>query len=352
MEVLEVRLRMSTAFHPQTDGSTERMNRLVIQMMRNLVNLRQDNWSKCLPAIEFAINSYQNSATKKAPFELVYGRIPNSAFLNTLPIINVPQAESFLKDLADNWKIAHDIATQTREHYTKWYNAKHTPPPKFEVGQQELLSRKNINTKDTVQNKLSPLFIGPFKIIEAYSNIDDYKLGLLNYLKVYPVFHVSLLRPYYLNNDKQFPSHKHAHPPSVPALEEQEEERYEVAAIVDHRYNKRTRNFSYRVRWKGYPPSEDSWEPEEHLSGAQDIIKEYNKHLSSFAFAIPPRRRRQMRRFRNWVIFFLLFFIIFFLSHSGGKDVTELHIIFDLLPILDVLQIHSLLFCLPIFCFL
>ena len=84
---------------------------------------------------------------------------------------------------------------------------------------------------------------------------------------------------------------KHAHPLSVSALEKQEEERYEVTAIVDYRFNKRTKNFSYCICWKGYPLSEDSWEPEEHLSSAQDFIKEYNKHLSSFTFAIPPRRR-------------------------------------------------------------
>src|SRR5690606_1768523 len=98
MNAFQVQLRMSTAFHPQTDGSTERMNRLVNQMMRNLVNVRQDNWSDCLPAIEFAINSHQNATTKKAPFELVYGRIPNSPLINNLPVLHVPQADSFVKN--------------------------------------------------------------------------------------------------------------------------------------------------------------------------------------------------------------------------------------------------------------
>jgi hypothetical protein len=223
MHVLEVELRMSTAFRPQTDGANERMNRLIVQIMRNLVNLRQDNWTECLPATEFAINSHQNATTKKAPFELVYGRIPNPAFLNNLPVINIPQAETFVKDLQDNWRTAHEIATATREHQAKWYNAKHLAPPKFEVGQKVLLNRKNINTKDTVQNKLSPLFIGLFKIIKAYLKIDDYKLQLPKHLQVYPVFHISLLHPYHPNNNKQFPSCKHAQLPPVPDLKDQEE---------------------------------------------------------------------------------------------------------------------------------
>jgi hypothetical protein len=267
-------------------------------MMRNLVNVRQDNWSDCLPAIEFAINSHQNSTTKKAPFELVFGRIPNTPLINNLPIINVPQAETFVKDLNATWKEAQEIATATREQQAEYYNKKRSPPPKFKVGQKVLLSRKNINTKDTVQNKFSPLYIGPFKVIKTYPDIDDYKLELPKHLKVYPVFHVSLLRPYYTNDDKHFPSRKHARPPPVAPLEDQESDLYEVAAIVDSRFDRRSKKHSYRVRWKGYPPSEDTWEPSSSLTapGVQDLIQEYHRHFSVSATPPPPKRRRTSRR--------------------------------------------------------
>jgi len=104
---------MSTTFHPQTDSSTEHMNHLVNQMMRNLVNVRQDNWSDCLPAIEVAINSHQNVTIKKAPFEFVYGRIPNSPLINNLPVLHVPQVGSFIKNLTAIWKEVQKIATET-----------------------------------------------------------------------------------------------------------------------------------------------------------------------------------------------------------------------------------------------
>lgn len=310
MHALQVHLRMSTAFHPQSDGSTERMNRLVNQMMRNLVNLRQDNWSDCLPAIEFAINSHQNSTTKKAPFELVYGRIPNAPLLNELPIISVPQADNFMQELAATWKETPAIATATRTQQAEYYNNKHAPPPKFEVGQKVLLSRKNINTKDTVQNKFSPLFIGPYKIIETYHNIDDYKLELPAHLKVYPVFHVSLLRPYHDNDNKRFPSRKHARPPPLPDFEDQESNEYVVSAIVDSRFNKRSKKHVYRVRWQGYPPSEDTWEPESSLTApaVQDLIKEYHEHFAPSSSPPPsPKRRRtasSKKRRSIWFSFF------------------------------------------------
>src|SRR5690606_14621032 len=230
----------------------------VNQMMRNLVNVRQDNWSDCLPAIEFAINSHQNTTTKKAPFELVYGRIPNSPLINNLPVLHVPQADSFVKNLTATWKEVQEIATETRKQQAEYYNKKHIAPPKFKVGQMVLLSRKNINTKDTTQNKFSPLYIGPFKIIKAYHSMDDYKLELPSHLKIYPVFHVSLLRPYHPNDDKRFPSRKYDRPPPLPVLEDQESDTYLVEAILDHRYNNRTKVNTYRVCWQGYPPSEDT----------------------------------------------------------------------------------------------
>jgi hypothetical protein len=292
MHILEVELRMSTAFRPQTDGANERMNSLIVQIMRNLVNLHQDNWTECLPATEFAINSHQNITTKKAPFELVYGCIPNPAFLNNLPVINIPQAEILVKDLQDNWKTAHEIATTTREYQAKWYNAKYLAPPKFEVGQKVLLNRKNINTKDTVQNKLSPLFIGPFKIIKAYPEIDDYKLQLPKHLQVYPVFHVSLLCPFHPNDDKQFPSRKHARPPPIPDLEDQEEQ-FEALTIVDSRYSKRTKQYTYKVHWKGYPASENTWESASNLTNAKELIEEFNQHYST---SPAPKRRRATRK--------------------------------------------------------
>lgn len=295
---LQVHLRMSTAFHPQTDGSTERMNRLVNQMMRNLVNIRQDNWVDCLPAIEFAINSHQNATTKKAPFELVYGRIPNTPLLNNLPVLQVPQADTFVKDLAATWKEAQEIATSTREQQAEYYNKKHQPAPRFEVGQKVLLSTKNINTKDTVQNKFSPLFIGPYKIVEAYHNIDDYKLELPKHLKAYPVFHVSLLRPYHPNDNKRFPSRKHDRPPPLPIFEDEESDVYNVSAIVDSRYSKKTRKHTYRVRWEGYPPSEDTWEPESSLTapGIRELIKEYHEYFSTPTPSPSPKRRRTSKQ--------------------------------------------------------
>jgi transposase InsO family protein len=69
-------LLMSTAYHPQTDGQTERTNRTILQILRNYVNRNGSNWAKFITTVEFAINSAVNSSTGKSPFEIVYGYLP------------------------------------------------------------------------------------------------------------------------------------------------------------------------------------------------------------------------------------------------------------------------------------
>ena len=70
------KLLMSTAFHPQTDGATERDNRLIAQILCTVVLNDQQDWSDKCPMVEFAINSSINPTTGYAPFKLNYGYMP------------------------------------------------------------------------------------------------------------------------------------------------------------------------------------------------------------------------------------------------------------------------------------
>ena len=75
---LGTKLALSTANHPQTDGSKERMNRLVEDILRAFVNPKQDNWDTLLPLCEFAINSSRQASTGNTPFFLSYGLHPRA----------------------------------------------------------------------------------------------------------------------------------------------------------------------------------------------------------------------------------------------------------------------------------
>ena len=67
---------MSTSFHPQTDGATERANRVINTVLQAVIQPNQSNWYEKLPLVEFTINSLENKSTGYAPFELNYGYIP------------------------------------------------------------------------------------------------------------------------------------------------------------------------------------------------------------------------------------------------------------------------------------
>lgn len=73
-----VELHMSSAYHPESDGSTERANRTVTQMLRQCIAPNQRDWVAKLPAIEFAINLARSDSTGYAPFFLNSGRLPRS----------------------------------------------------------------------------------------------------------------------------------------------------------------------------------------------------------------------------------------------------------------------------------
>ena len=73
MALLGANHKLSTAFHPQTDGQTERLNQTLEQYLRSYVNHQQDNWVQILPIAQFAYNSAMIEATKVSPFFANYG---------------------------------------------------------------------------------------------------------------------------------------------------------------------------------------------------------------------------------------------------------------------------------------
>lgn len=123
------------------------------------------------------------------------------------------------------------------------------------------------DTRNT--RKLTPKQEGPFTITEVLSPL-KYRLALPRKWKIHPVFHASFLTPYVENETH---GTNFLRPP--PELINDEEE-YEVEAIVGHK--KLRNNTKYRIKWKGYPTSENTWEDEEALiSHGQQTLDDYKR---------------------------------------------------------------------------
>lgn len=108
-KILGTRLNMTTAYHPEADGQTERMNRTLEEMLRAYIGPGQDDWDDLLPMLEFAYNSSVHSATGYTPFYLNNGREPRTSLSASLGVeTNVPAVVVFIKQL----KEAHEFALE------------------------------------------------------------------------------------------------------------------------------------------------------------------------------------------------------------------------------------------------
>jgi len=118
-KTLGTSLDMSTAFHPQTDGQTEQMNRTLEEMLRAFVNYRQDNWDTCLLTLEFAYNNSKHASTEHTPFFLNYGHHPRTPATLLTPM-NTPAADDFALQIQNLTKAAQDalaLAQANQEQY-------------------------------------------------------------------------------------------------------------------------------------------------------------------------------------------------------------------------------------------
>jgi RNase H-like domain found in reverse transcriptase/Reverse transcriptase (RNA-dependent DNA polymerase)/Integrase zinc binding domain len=205
-KLIGTKLKMSSAYHPQTDGSTERANRTVTQMLRQCIGPDQRDWVAKLPAVEFAINSAQSESTGFAPFFLNAGRMPRSMIWESSGPDEYPGVRNFALQRKLALMQAHDSILAARVKQTHDANKRRRMSP-FVTGDLCYVSTKNISFPKGYARKLVPKYIGPYKILEDFGNY-SYRIELPTHLKqrgVHDVYHASLLRIHIPNDDRLFP---------------------------------------------------------------------------------------------------------------------------------------------------
>jgi hypothetical protein len=205
-ELVDTGLNISSAYHPESDGGTERANRTVTQMLHQCVHPNQKDWVAKLPAIEFAMNSARSETTGYSPFFLNMGRMPQSLIWNPDRTRDYPGVANFVLQRRLAIISAHDSMIAVHVKQTRSANRKRQPAP-FEEGDLVYLSTKNIKFEKGLARKLVSKYIGPYRISRSFGN-GSFQLELPSPLKqrgLHDVFHASLLRIHIPNDDRRFP---------------------------------------------------------------------------------------------------------------------------------------------------
>ncbi len=262
---LDVKSLLSSAYHPQSDGQTERTNAILEQYLRIYCNFSQDDWSQQLPFAEFAYNNTMQDSIGKSPFEVNYGFHPTfSPEFQQLASPN-ETLNSYLVDLKELQGLLTSSIHKALRTHEKHYNKKHKSVS-FAVGDKVWLLRKFIKTSRPSE-KLDHRRLGPFKISEQINPV-AFRLDLPAATKIHNVFHVSLLEPYHEDTNPL-----RYQPPPPPVFIDNEEE-FEVNDILDSRI--RRRRVEYLIDWKGYGPQDRTWQTLDTLSHCMNLLKEFH----------------------------------------------------------------------------
>ena len=267
---LNSRRVLTSAFHPQTDGQTERQNQTLEQYLRCYCTLEQDDWALWISIGEFAYNDSVHATTGLTPFRAYHGIDPRRpdwpsmaqgdgespmGFATASKVLSL-QSECKRKILAAN-------------AYQKAYTDNKRLPITFKVGDQVLVSNRHMRSTRP-KKKLDWKYVGPGRII-AQNGPSAFTIDLPELKNVHPIFHASLLEPYSPTGDIPHPEG-----PSVDTLREFGDDVYDVDRILERRRNEADQ-WEYLVQWKGYPVEENSWEPGPNIS-AEALKKFWDEH--------------------------------------------------------------------------
>ncbi len=245
--ILGAKLLMSTSYHPQTDGQSERAIRNVTQILRSVVKPDQKDWITKVDMVEFAINSSVSDTTGYAPFELNGGYMPSMIKEIRNDETFAQGVKAFALTALHNIADAHDAIIEARVFQAENANKRRRNDPMITKGSLVYLSTANLNLPKSRVRKLCPKFIGPYKVVEARPETSNYTLELpeaLRYRRI-PTFHVSQLRPHNASDDALFPNRHQPEPYDFGVPENHE---WFVDEIIGHRWVT-TKQVEYQVRW-------------------------------------------------------------------------------------------------------
>ncbi|GJS40579.1 reverse transcriptase [Tanacetum coccineum] len=297
-------LNHSTAYHPQTDGQTEVVNRGLEQYLRAMVSDRPHHWVRLLPWAEYSYNTSFHCSIKMTPFQALYGCIPPA-------IIPYPPGSSKVAAI-DELLVERDVLLrQLRQNLFAARNRMELQANRsrreveFNIGDKVLVKLqpyRQVTLAKRLSNKLSKRYYGPYEVLERVGKV-AYRLDLPAESRIHLVFHVLLLKPFAGTVNEgiaNLPEEVHEGQPMEQPLAV-------CASRVVLRNEAPTRQIL--VQWLGSPPEEATWEwlsefeatyPSHHIEG--NVISEGEENVTTQGVGRPKRAKSKPTWQKDYVM--------------------------------------------------
>lgn len=189
---LNINISLTSGYHPQSNGQTERLNQEITWFLRSYCHQNQTNWSRYLMWAEYAQNSLQKPSTGLTPFQCVMGFQPPLFPWSGEPT-EVPSVNDWLQRSKDIWNQAHTHLLHTIRRQKLQADRHRHPSPEYTQGQWVWLSTRDLCLR-LPRKKISPRYVGPFQIIKQFTPV-SFRLALPSNYRISPTFQASLLKP-------------------------------------------------------------------------------------------------------------------------------------------------------------
>lgn len=250
-----IELRYSSAYHPQSDGQTERVNQCIENYLRCMISTEPKKWALHLSMAEYWYNTSFHSSLKKTPFQAMYGYPPPDLHIPHLGASSTSEVAEFVTDRNAMWQQLKSNLANAQARMKKYADQKRVERT-LSVGDMVYLKMQpyRLNAFGIRSHiKLQSKFYGPFRVMARVGNV-AYKLLLPASTSIHPVFHVSQLK-------------KHLGPTAVPCadlplLSPDGRIRTEPSLVLETRQIPRNNLpvVQWLVQWENLPPDDASWE--------------------------------------------------------------------------------------------
>jgi transposase InsO family protein len=275
------RISTTTAYHPQSDGQSERTNQTAEIALRYDLELNPDtDFTEFLPAFKRVFNNSVNASTGRSPNQIIYG----FNLADSFGVVTEGDAKDFEAERKVHQQEAQDSIAWANLAMKKRYDKRHTP---LLLNPGDLVTLKlhhGYRIPGIKNKKLSIQRVGRFKIKRRVSPL-AYELELPPNMKIHPVISVTNIEPLPPGEDP-YKRPFNDHPPPVEDDQDIDEEwkSFSIEKLLDRRlrrYGRGEKIIEYLVKWEGYGPEFNEWYGEDLLGNAVELMLEYERRQNN-----------------------------------------------------------------------